>query len=129
MSWNFNNERSIYAQLIEQIQNRIITGAYPLGSRLASVRDLAGEAEVNPNTMQKALTELERVGLVYSQRTSGRYVTDDEGRIEDMKKKVAKDKILTFIQQMKDLGIEEAEIISLIHEVTEKEKAGESNEQ
>ena len=80
MAWNFVKDRSIYLQLIDIIQNRIATGYYTPGSKLASVRDLASEAEVNPNTMQKALAELERMGLVYSQRTSGRFVTDDEGR-------------------------------------------------
>lgn len=62
MPWKFDNNRSIYVQLVEKIQNRIITGVYAPGSRLASVRELAGEAEVNPNTMQKALAELERAG-------------------------------------------------------------------
>ena len=109
MAWNFVNDRSIYLQLVDIIQNRIATGYYAPGSKLASVRDLASEAEVNPNTMQKALAELERMGLVYSQRTSGRFVTDDEGRI----------------QEMKNMGFEKEEIIDLIRE----EKGGASHEQ
>ena len=119
MSWNFDNERSIYVQLVEQIQNRIVTGIYPPGSRLASVRELAGEAEVNPNTMQRALSELERMGLLYSQRTSGRFVTEDEGRILQMKRQTAKDAIESFFKQMQNLGFEKEEIIHLIEEKKE----------
>ena len=76
MPWNLDNDRPIYMQLMERIQQDIISGAYQPGDKLPSVRDLAVEAAVNPNTMQKALSELERCGLVYSQRTSGRFITD-----------------------------------------------------
>lgn len=124
MPWYFDNDRSIYIQLVEQIQNRIVTGIYPPGSRLASVRELAGEAEVNPNTMQKALAELERMGLLYSQRTSGRFVTEDEGRILEMKRQTAKAAVQSFLKQMRSLGFGKDEIIRLIKEV----KEGEENE-
>ena len=73
MPWELDNDRPIYLQLMERIQQDIVSGIYKPGDRLPSVRDLAVEAAVNPNTMQKALSELERSGLVYSQRTSGRY--------------------------------------------------------
>ena len=119
MAWTFDNNRSIYLQLVEQIQNRIATGFYPLGSRLPSVRELAAEAEVNPNTMQKALSELERMELLRSQRTAGRFVTDDEGRIHEMKLDAAKEAVHSFLKQMKNLGIDETEIIALIHEIKE----------
>ena len=71
MAWKFDNDRSIYVQLVEQIKNRIITGEYQPGSKLSSVRELAGEAEVNPNTMQRALASLEDMGLVHAVRTNG----------------------------------------------------------
>ena len=77
MKWQFSADAPIYAQLVTQIQVGIVSGAFPPGDRLPSVRDLATEAGVNPNTMQRALTELERDGLVYSQRTAGRFVTED----------------------------------------------------
>ena len=77
MSWTLDNDRPIYLQLMERIQRDIIAGVYQPGDKLPSVRDLALEAAVNPNTMQKALSELERSGLVYSQRTSGRFITED----------------------------------------------------
>ena len=64
MTWHFENDRPIYTQLLEQIRLRIISGIYAAGSRLPSVRELAGEASVNPNTMQKALSELEQSGII-----------------------------------------------------------------
>ena len=82
MPWNLDNDRPIYLQLMERIQHDIISGVYQPGDKLPSVRDLAVEAAVNPNTMQKALSELERCGLVYSQRTSGRFITDDTAMIK-----------------------------------------------
>lgn len=78
MPWDLDNDRPIYLQLMERIQHDIISGVYRPGDKIPSVRDLALEAAVNPNTMQKALSELERSGLVYSQRTSGRFITEDE---------------------------------------------------
>ena len=77
MQWQFSNDAPIYTQLIQQVKVGIVTGAFPPGERLPSVRDMATEAGVNPNTMQRALAELERDGLVYSQRTAGRFVTED----------------------------------------------------
>ena len=77
MNWQFSNDAPIYAQLIRQIRAGIVSGAFSPGERLPSVRDLAMEAGGNPNTMQRALTELERDGLVYSQPTSGRYEKEE----------------------------------------------------
>lgn len=114
MAWKFDNDRSIYIQLVEQIQNRIITGEYPPGSKLASVRDLAAEAEVNPNTMQKALTALENMGLVHAVRTSGRFVTEDLEMIKELKYQSAADVVAEFKQKMKSLGFCEKEIVELV---------------
>ena len=86
MKWQFSNDAPIYSQLIAQIKVGIVSGAFPPGERLPSVRDLATEAGVNPNTMQRALTELERDGLVYSQRTTGRFVTEDQAMIASAKR-------------------------------------------
>ena len=82
MPWDLDNDRPIYLQLMERIQQDIIAGVYKPGDKIPSVRDLALDAAVNPNTMQKALAELERNGLVYSQRTSGRFITEDEETLE-----------------------------------------------
>lgn len=116
MAWSFKEDRPIYTQLLEQIQARIVTGQYKLGERLPSVRELAAEAGVNPNTMQRALAELERIGLVYSQRTSGRMITDDAQKIGEIKMQLAQDVIEEFLQNMKKLGYEQKEIAQLIEQ-------------
>lgn len=120
MAWQFESDRPIYTQLLEQIRMRIISGTYPIGSKLPSVRDLAATAAVNPNTMQKALSELERSGLIYSQRTSGRYVTEDRNLIHTLKEDLAEEKIMEFFTLMEQLGFEWEETRLLI-EKTVKE--------
>ena len=104
MVWELKNDRPIYAQLIDQIKLRIISGFYRAGDRLPSVRDMASEASVNPNTMQRALAELERDGLVYTQRTSGRFITEDTELIRQAKDSLAMEQIKEFFQKMNALG-------------------------
>lgn len=89
-------------------------GVYPLGSKLPSVRDLAQEASVNPNTMQKALSKLEENGLLYTNRTSGRYVTEDVKMVQKVKDRLAHELIQEFLQNMKRLGFTEKEIMTII---------------
>lgn len=89
MEWNFKNGLPIYAQIIDEMTMRIASGEYSSGDKLPSVRELAVEAGVNPNTMQRALAELERSGLVYSERTSGRFVTKDEDVLKGLRAKLA----------------------------------------
>lgn len=114
MSWNLNSDRPIFLQIIERIQMDIISGIYKPGDKLPAVRELASIASVNPNTMQKALSELEKTGLVYSQRTSGRFITEDIAMIEELKQKLAKEKIEEFFSAMKMLGISHEEAVMLI---------------
>ena len=116
MEWTFRGDQPIYAQLVEKIKLAIVSGALPPGAKLASVRDLAMEAGVNPNTMQRALQELEREGLVWSQRTSGRYVTEDGSVVDGAKKRLAEGQIRDFLSAMKELGYDRAEIIALLEE-------------
>lgn len=117
MEWDINSERPVYIQLIEQIQAGIISGYFKPGDKLPSVRDLAGEAAVNPNTMQKALVELERIQLVYTNRTSGRYITSDEAMIKKLKGQSAKNHIVEFLDKMNQFGFEYDEVINLITEI------------
>ena len=117
MAWNFVNDRSIYLQLVDIIQNRIATGYYAPGSKLASVRDLASEAEVNPNTMQKAFAELERSGLIVTQRTSGRTVTEDTELIGNTREQLAAGHVRNFINNMQELGYQREEIRNLFDKV------------
>lgn len=121
MSWTLDNDRPIYLQLMERIQRDIIAGVYQPGDKLPSVRDLALEAAVNPNTMQKALSELERSGLVYSQRTSGRFITEDTEMLTQMKKELATEHIQEFFQKMEQLGFSRAELLTLVTKATEGE--------
>ena len=114
MTWNLTGDRPIWLQLMEQIQLGIVSGAYRAGERLPSVRDLAAEAAVNPNTMQKALTELERNGLVYAQRTSGRFITEDNGMIEELKHQLAAEQIREFLERMNSLGFTKEETLSIM---------------
>lgn len=122
MPWNLDSSRPIYLQIIERVQMDIITGRYQPGDKLPSVRDLAQEAAVNPNTMQKALSELERSGLIYSQRTSGRFITEDKELIHQMKKELAAAEVSAFVAHMKQLGITPDEIRQLLAETIEEEE-------
>ena len=101
---------------MERIQHDIISGVYQPGDKLPSVRDLALDAAVNPNTMQKALSELERGGLVYSHRTSGRFITDDSTLLKKIKTDLAQEYISTFLSQMRRLGVNDSETLEMIKE-------------
>ena len=116
MEWKFRSDQPIYSQLVEQIKLGIVSGNFQPGERLASVRDMAAEAGVNPNTMQRALQELERDGMVYSQRTAGRFVTEDMRVIESAKKQFAEEQIRGFLEAMGKLGYGRAEILALLEE-------------
>lgn len=121
MAWNLNSDRPIFQQIVERIQMEIIAGRYQPGDKLPSVRDLASDAAVNPNTMQKAFAELERTGLVYTKRTSGRYITEDTAMIDALKAAIAQEKITEFIALMKELGFQNDEILALMDQTMKGE--------
>ena len=114
MAWNLDADRPIYAQLVERIQMQIVSGHYLPGGRLPSVRDLAEVAAVNPNTMQKAFAELERSGLIVTQRTNGRTVTEDGDLIKSIRLSMAKEQVKVFFTKMKELGYTEQEAVELL---------------
>lgn len=120
MAWDLQPDRPIYLQLMEKLQLQIICGVYPPGGKLPSVRDLAAEAAVNPNTMQKALSELERMGLVFSQRTSGRFITEDTDMIQNMKNDMAKQQILDFLKNMEKIGYDKESAIQVMMELAKE---------
>lgn len=122
MDWSFNNDTPIYSQLVDKIKLSIVSGQLPPGEKLSTVRDLASEAKVNPNTMQRAFQELEREGLVFSQRSNGRFVTEDMEAIMEAKKAMAQEYIRSFIETMEKLGYKGEEIISLIRGGKEEDK-------
>lgn len=121
MAWDLDSDRPIYAQLVERIQMQIVSGYYPPGGKLPSVRELAMVAAVNPNTMQKAFAELERSGLIITQRTNGRTVTEDTEMIQRIRKELAKDHLDVFFTRMKELGYTKKEIVDLIQQAYERE--------
>jgi len=114
MTWQFTPDRPIYLQLQEQIKLMIVSGRHPPGGKMPAVRDLAEDAAVNPNTVQRALTELEREGLLHSQRTSGRYVTEDKTVIEKTKSELASEIVEAFLKKMEAIGYSTKETAKLI---------------
>lgn len=125
MQWKLREDRPIYQQLMEQITEQIVSGHMGAGSKVPPVRELAAEAGVNPNTMQRALADLEREGLLYTNRTSGRYVTEDKEMIKAMRDQIAQDRISEFLAGMNQLGFSAAEIAALLAQYCDE--GGESN--
>ena len=122
ISINYRDPRPIYEQIKFSLRRLILSGTMQPDERLPSVRELAKEAGVNPNTMQRALTELERDGLVYSQRTAGRFVTEDQTMIEAAKRGLAEGHIQTFLAAMRRLGYGKEDILNLLRQENEKEE-------
>ncbi len=114
MTWRFDENLPIYTQIISQIKQMITSGRYQPGEKLPSVRDMAQEAGVNPNTMQRALSELEREGLLYTVRTSGRFVTVDQQLIEQIRQNQAQERIRELLRQLLLLGFSREQILELV---------------
>ena len=123
MIWTFKDDRPIYSQLVDLIKIGIVSSEWQAGSKLPSVRDLAEEAGVNPNTMQRALSDLERDGLVYSKRTSGRYITEDNDMIDSVRKTIAEENINSFLDSMKKLGFTPEETLEVFKKAVEGGKS------
>ena len=111
MKWEFKSGEPIYQQIIRILQTKIAAGEYPAGSRVPAVRELAMEAGVNPNTMQRALAELERDGLLETVRTTGKYVTQNNERISVLREELAAESIDALIEGLRGLGLQDAKII------------------
>lgn len=114
MPWNLQNDRQIWLQLAEVLTQRIVSGQYPTGIRLPSVRDLAAEAGVNPNTMQRALASLEERNLLSAQRNAGRFVTQDEALIAATRQALAEEELSSFCEKMRQLGFTQEELAQLL---------------
>ena len=122
MGEQFDSSRPIYAQLVERLKAKILAGTYPPGGHLESVRDLAAAAGVNPNTMQRALAQLETEGLVRTERTAGRYVTEDTALIEQLRKDAARALAEDFLEKMRGIGYSPAQAAALLEQWDAKEK-------
>lgn len=114
MEFVFDNDRPIYIQLVEQLEKYIINGYFTPGAKIPSVRELASLTKVNPNTMQKALSELEIIGLIYTERTNGKFVTDDVKLISSRREKYAIDKAKKYLSDMEELGVSRADAITYL---------------
>lgn len=117
VDYNFDNERPIYIQLVEMIRIDIVSGKFKKGQKLPSVRELALMMKVNPNTMQKALVELENEKLIYTERTNGKYVTEDKELIENAKKELAQEKVNNYLKSMQNIGINYDSAIKYLQEL------------
>ena len=114
MAWILNNDKPIYIQIVEKITRQIISGEYKPGDKIESVRELAQLATVNPNTMQKAMAELERNNLILTNRTNGRYVTEDLNIIENLKKEIAKEIVIEYISKISQLGYTKEDYVNFV---------------
>lgn len=117
MSWNFNGTQAVFIQIADRLRRDIVNGVYPAGAQMPPVRQLAFDASVNPNTMQRALTLLESEGLVISRGTVGRYVSSDVAAIESARKRICAATVERFCIEARSLGMTSAEIIEHIKEV------------
>ena len=122
MSWEFQDHLPIYAQLMDTLKRRIITGRYLPGEKLPSVRELAAEAGINPNTVQRAFSELEREGLIYTQRATGKYVTENADEIKSARQALAKTQVAEFLSNMQSLGYSVGDVIVLLQSFNENEE-------
>lgn len=120
MKFNFDNDRPIYIQLVEQLRIGILTSQFGVGDKIPSVRDLAMLAKVNPNTMQKALAELESEKLIYTERTNGKFVTKDLKLIQKLRDNLAKEKAVQFFSDLREIGFEDYETIEYLRELINK---------
>lgn len=122
MEWKFSDDIPIYQQIMDKIKQQIASGELTAGQKLPSVRDMALEAGVNPNTMQKALAELEREGLLYSQRTAGRFVAEQQEIKKGLQEEMMMEYIETFLSNMKKLGYTVEEVVELLQKYEEREE-------
>ena len=123
MPWSFQADTPIYTQLVARLQEQIVSGAYPPGSKLPSVRDLAANAGVNPNTVQRAFAELERLSLIYTQRTSGKFVTEDAAAIDTARRALAEGQTRQYLAAMSALGFDRAALITFLNQMEETKDA------
>ena len=119
MDFVFENNIPIYIQLLDYIKIYLISGVFKPGDKLPSVREFATTFKVNPNTMQKALAELESMNLIYTERTNGKFVTTDEKVIEKLKDEYAITLAKSYFQGMKRIGLGKADSIKYLEGIDE----------
>lgn len=117
MAWNFSSGKPVYLQIAERITRSVLSGEYSAGEQIPSVRQIALDAAVNPNTVQHAFSELEYEGIIISQGTLGRFVTEDKEVIEACRKKMAENLVKEFIGNISQLSVSKEDIVKMIEEV------------
>ena len=117
MAWSFSSDRAVYLQIAERIKKSVLSGEYPIGAQIPSVRQLAMDAAVNPNTIQHAFTELENQGIIISKGTQGRYVTEDQQAVEICRRKMAQEYVRHFLEDIGQLSVTAEQAIAMIEEV------------
>lgn len=117
MAWSFSSDKAVYVQIAERIKRSVLSGEYPPGAQIPSVRQLAMEAAVNPNTVQHAFTELENEGIILSKGTLGRYVTEDTKAVEECRQAMAKQYVQRFLEDIGQLSVTAEQAITMIREV------------
>ncbi len=122
MQFNFDNNIPIYIQLVEQLKRLIVSGALEAGERLPSVRELAAKSRTNPNTVQKALSELEEMGLIYTERTNGKFVTDKKDKIESFREEYATSMAKRYFSDMQSIGFSATDAITYLNELKGEKK-------
>lgn len=118
----FNEQMPVYLQIMQMIKADIVKGDLKCGDKLPSVREMSEKLMVNPNTMQRVFMELEREGIVYSQRGKGTFVSEEPGLIEDLRKTLGQKYSLRYLSEMQSLGLKKYQVIELINKLTEDEK-------
>ncbi|MBQ8961428.1 MAG: GntR family transcriptional regulator [Ruminococcus sp.] len=125
--WSFTNDKPVYVQIIDELMSRIASGIYKPGERIPSVRDLAEEARVNPNTMQRALAEIERSGYIISLRTSGRFITEDSDLIAKLNDQRAEEVIGGFYDMIQKMGITVDEAVDMLRRYAAEHGGGQTS--
>jgi len=119
MSWTFDNNKPIYLQIMDKIKLQIVSHKLEPNQQLPTVRELASEAGVNPNTIQRALSDLEREGFVYTKRTAGRFVTEDLDLILKSRKQLSEEQLQQFVTGMVEFGYEKEELPTVLRDYIE----------
>lgn len=122
MAWKFKDGIPMYRQIVQIFEKKIVSGEYSMGEKIPSVRDLAVEAGVNPNTMQRALSTLEMSGLLHTERTNGRFVTEDREIIDNLKRKKCRECVSQFFKDMSAFGLSRQDIIDAVTEWEQREE-------
>ncbi len=127
MAWSFSGDKPIFMQLVDRINLDIISGKYSPGDRLPTVRDFSIEAGVNPNTVQRALSEVENTGLIVTKRGDGRYVTTEQDIIRKIRIKTVEELTSRFVYSLRSYGLDDCEIETLVKKSINSERKESNN--